>query len=612
MNSIQSPHLGHDFSQVSVRPRTAGAIQTKLVINKPGDEYEQEADHVAEQVVRMPEPKLQRLCACGGACPKCKAELLSKERKLLQTKRVQAGTTERMVAPTIVHDVLRSPGQALLPATRAFMETRFGHDFGSVRIHTGSSASDAARAVDARAFTFGRDIVFGAGQYAPHAAEGRRLLAHELTHVIQQGAGSGSTAHGERAARSSGNGASRQPAMVQRACGPSEIGTPSGCRTPPDFGSFREGEPVYRFVLSCDTFHTGEDARLAADVRSLPEGTRVVIHGYASEDGGAAFNEHLACARALAARALLVSPGPLGAGLTASSIVDLYSHGEVAGPAEGRRSVTLEILLPDLETPVTDGSCGPDVTDWFVDIMNNAKSDRRVLEIQRRLTVAQRVGARHGYSSTNILEGGIVRKVLVAERNAGSPTRTADAARQIASADRRNEFGRAFVAATIPLVGAPEQTILAALRGASLIWKSLVETGAVFDFKNNVLSGSSLSGAGCPPQCSGDPTVTISGTCFENDLPGNIFYAHIGRFCGFSRNTLQLGSQFAELLPSSSGGFDTPEDTAAINLGFDLPTSGITVTNMTSALRSAGSSVRLRPSCALCSVTFRPAVPLNR
>ena len=89
--------------------------------------------------------------------------------------------------PAVGHTVdhaLRSPGQSLDAATRAFMEPRFGHDLSQVRIHADQSAS--AQALDARAYALGRDIVFGRDRYAPHSAEGRRLLAHELTHVVQQ------------------------------------------------------------------------------------------------------------------------------------------------------------------------------------------------------------------------------------------------------------------------------------------------------------------------------------------------------------------------------------------------------------------------------------------
>lgn len=91
--------------------------------------------------------------------------------------------------PSIVHNVLRSPGQPLDAATRAFMEPRFGHDFSNVRVHTDAKAAESARAVNALAYTVGREVVFGAGQYIPGTAMGQKLMAHELTHVAQQSSG---------------------------------------------------------------------------------------------------------------------------------------------------------------------------------------------------------------------------------------------------------------------------------------------------------------------------------------------------------------------------------------------------------------------------------------
>jgi hypothetical protein len=92
---------------------------------------------------------------------------------------------------------LRSPGRSLDPSTRAAMEPRFGHDFSRVRIHTGGQAEASARAVDANAYTVGRDIVFGRDRYSPDSLQGQRLLAHELAHVVQQGAASGSHEPGQ-------------------------------------------------------------------------------------------------------------------------------------------------------------------------------------------------------------------------------------------------------------------------------------------------------------------------------------------------------------------------------------------------------------------------------
>ena len=98
-------------------------------------------------------------------------------------------------APGAVHEVLRSTGQALDPAAREVMEQRFGHDFSGVRVHSDSRAAESAQAVNALAYTVGRDVVFGPGQYAPHSGAGRRLLAHELAHTVQQ-RGAAEPAHG--------------------------------------------------------------------------------------------------------------------------------------------------------------------------------------------------------------------------------------------------------------------------------------------------------------------------------------------------------------------------------------------------------------------------------
>lgn len=126
---------------------------------------------------------LQRKCACGthtiagGECDACAKTRL---------QRRASNRSEPPEVPSVVHDVLRSPGHPLDGATRAFMESRFGHDFNRVRVHTDGRAAESARAVNALAFTAGHDVVFGAGRYAPQTDQGFRLLAHELTHVVQQ------------------------------------------------------------------------------------------------------------------------------------------------------------------------------------------------------------------------------------------------------------------------------------------------------------------------------------------------------------------------------------------------------------------------------------------
>ena len=185
----------------------AQAIQAKMTVNKPGDKFEQEADRVAEQVMRMPEPQVQRQ-ACSS--PDCKEEdepiqtkplagqitpLVQREtepeededNKILQTKSVDSSESAQTVDNPLIQSVLSSSGQPLDAATRSFMEPRFGQDFSGVGVHTDGQAAESARALQAKAYTYGSDIVFDSGEYSPDTHEGKMLLAHELTHVVQQG-----------------------------------------------------------------------------------------------------------------------------------------------------------------------------------------------------------------------------------------------------------------------------------------------------------------------------------------------------------------------------------------------------------------------------------------
>jgi hypothetical protein len=152
-------------------------IQRKLEIGAADDPLEREADRAAEQVMRTTLPDgapttdrahaLRRQWGCGapagdgGECPECRRRAGT----LLRKASVEPPASRAV--PGIVHEVLHSPGRPLEPAVRAFMEPRFGVDFGDVRVHTDSRAAASARAVNALAYTVGRDVVFGAGQYEP-------------------------------------------------------------------------------------------------------------------------------------------------------------------------------------------------------------------------------------------------------------------------------------------------------------------------------------------------------------------------------------------------------------------------------------------------------------
>ncbi len=162
--------------------RLALGVQAKLTVSAPDDPYEREADQVAERVMRMPAPQVQRTGA--APCPQCE------EQQRLQRKpaapHIASAGSEAAALPL-------GAGQPLEPSVRRFFEPRMGADLAGVRVHTSGAAAAAAKGVDALAFTVGRDIVFGADEYRPESPEGRKLLAHELTHTVQQRGGEAST-----------------------------------------------------------------------------------------------------------------------------------------------------------------------------------------------------------------------------------------------------------------------------------------------------------------------------------------------------------------------------------------------------------------------------------
>jgi hypothetical protein len=181
---------GFDFAKI--------AIQPKLKISQPGDEYEQEADRVAEQVMKMSvlddsvgpmmstkEEGIDRKCAV------CEMKEEEEEKVNLNISRRAVSTTTATLEGSDeianeIKDIRSSGGSSLDPDTKKFMEPRFGYDFGNIRIHADEKSARSANSIKALAYTVGNNIVFGEGQYQPNTLNGRRLLAHELIHVIQQ------------------------------------------------------------------------------------------------------------------------------------------------------------------------------------------------------------------------------------------------------------------------------------------------------------------------------------------------------------------------------------------------------------------------------------------
>lgn len=177
------------------------ALQPKLAVGMVDNPYEHEADHIAAQVMKMPEPRqVGRECAC----------CIDDERPLMRTKK--AGSPAMAgAAPEIVNRTLDAPGSPLDSSARSFMEPRFGVDFSHVRVHSDQQAGVSAHSVNALAYTVGHHVVFSSGGYSPGSEAGRNLLAHELVHVVQQ---SGAGAAGAVASQ-----------LLQRAAKPEKLGT---------------------------------------------------------------------------------------------------------------------------------------------------------------------------------------------------------------------------------------------------------------------------------------------------------------------------------------------------------------------------------------------------
>lgn len=208
----QRPRVGPSFAEVGIRQSATPHVQAKLTVSHPADSAEKEADRVADAVMRMPssqpaidkeeDPAVQRACAaCADEERVDRAideekdvvqratdgKALEQEDEKVQTKPHAQGVPQVTPALDAQIQSVHQGGAPLPREARAFFEPRLNADLSQVRVHTGAQASSVARQLDARAFTVGNDITFGAGQYQPSSSEGKRLIAHELTHVIQQG-----------------------------------------------------------------------------------------------------------------------------------------------------------------------------------------------------------------------------------------------------------------------------------------------------------------------------------------------------------------------------------------------------------------------------------------
>jgi hypothetical protein len=187
-NKTATSKLGLPFG------KSGSFVQAKLHVNQPGDMYEQEADAMADKVMRMSlngnmhEPK-QMTGLIGKSvqrkCSKCEEE----EKKRPIMRKTDSGNGSIPVSSSFASSLNASKGggSPLPQATKSFMENAFSTDFSNVKIHTDSQAAEMSKGISAKAFTYGNDIYFNSGEFASNTKEGKKLLAHELTHVVQQG-----------------------------------------------------------------------------------------------------------------------------------------------------------------------------------------------------------------------------------------------------------------------------------------------------------------------------------------------------------------------------------------------------------------------------------------
>lgn len=205
------------FTKVQRKNRESGEIpffQTKLTIGQPGDRYEQEADAMAERVVSggntVDTPGVQSKCAAcgqdeGAVLPKLQrmgeeeeemqmkpmVQRMGPEEEEMQMKPLMRKEDGHLQASPDLESQLsgsKGGGRELPKGTQEEMGQSFGADFSNVRVHTGGEATQMSQSIQAQAFTHGSDVYFNEGKYNPDSGEGKKLLAHELTHTIQQGA----------------------------------------------------------------------------------------------------------------------------------------------------------------------------------------------------------------------------------------------------------------------------------------------------------------------------------------------------------------------------------------------------------------------------------------
>lgn len=486
-----------------------GVLQSKLKIGKPGDKYEQEADRVAEDVMRMPEPlstvRPYRLRGIQRKCKECEeeearhrpAEVGQEEsqrkpdsdyallKQMPGSERAENKTALMLHAQaqpevkaeehmgeaggsawagnSLANSIqnVQGAGQPLSTELRAFFEPRFGADFSSVRLHTGSVATKAARELHAQAFTVGRHIYFGADSYRPQTGQGKRLVGHELTHTIQQGSAK---------MDSNSNRNSARPSLVM-----------------PKIQCKKEDRSVLQIIDfpwtgRINTQGTGlhHQPRIAQSNRDyirpdLSLGDYVTVLGKTSMNW---------------LRVQRTTDGESQGGFVDWRYVDFVAQKEKQ-PREKGKNGEEEISKV----------CGPDVTAWLISQMRDNGNGSL---------------ARH----------------LRSLNSSWNPVDWAD---------------------------------------AFIEWWALVRTGGPWDFKTRLGGDLTEPFPDCRRNCSGKLwSITLKNVCMTYEAPANIHYGYVGRMAGFSESRLLSGAADAQTREGRGEIADDPRDVEAIKVGFSL------------------------------------------
>jgi outer membrane protein OmpA-like peptidoglycan-associated protein len=556
---------------------------------------------------------LQRKCdtcgnhtIAGGECKNC-----GQQKGLLQRKDSIGATpeSERSEVPAIVHEVLSFSGHPLDTSTRAFFEPRFAHNFSrvpvssaaqqmssssltigkpssvfeheadrmadavmrngniknktsprgeqssgldlsGVRIHTGSRAAESARAVNAHAYTVGNDIVFGEGQFSPRSSSGRRLIAHELTHVLQQS--NSSPVNLQRSAVSNPTKSDGGEGDILRGEAPSELAVEppakkkSSAKAPvakdPNCGSYEPGE--------IGTSH-GEPGHLSSDIERL-DPTRLLIADFGVEW------RHVknSVKKDPALKSWLDAwERDDSYRLTITGYSDCVGAESLNGGLRESRASNMEnVLGPAAKTRVTSrGAAGPSSYVTTNDNpANRARNRGVVIGFHREFTFPEEtiIGKKPSFCGPESADW------LVSEMatNRNHPViRT-----------QREVYWPNYV----PFFN------LGWNYGALTGFRDLVKAGAIWDYKSNQKQWRSDGSKTCPSiPC--DKTVTLCGKCFFYDVPGNIHFGYIGRQAALSPWFLHNRASAAQ-----KGGVDPPEDVMAIDIGIEIADKGTSLCDL--------------------------------